>query len=67
MSPAPRRRPRRRPTPSDDPYLGATITTYDADGRPVQVTNPLGGITYTAYDEAGNAYCRWRRPRRPPG
>jgi YD repeat-containing protein len=45
------------PTPSDDPYLGATITTYDANNEPVQVTNPLGGITYTAYDHAGNAYC----------
>jgi RHS repeat-associated protein len=45
------------PTPTSDPYLGATITTYDADGRVVQVTNPLGGITYTAYDEAGEVYC----------
>jgi RHS repeat-associated protein len=45
------------PTPSSDPYLGATITTYDADGRVVQVTNPLGGITYNAYDEAGELFC----------
>ena len=45
------------PTPTDDPYLGATITTYDADGRVVQTTNPLGGIAYTAYDEAGHVYC----------
>ena len=45
------------PTPSDDPYLGATITTFDGAGRPVQVANPLGEISYTAYDEAGNAYC----------
>jgi RHS repeat-associated protein len=45
------------PTPGDDPYLGATITTYNADSQPVQVTNPLGGITYTAYDQAGKPYC----------
>ena len=45
------------PTPSSDPYLGATITTYDADGRVIQTTNPLGGITYTAYDQAGNQFC----------
>jgi RHS repeat-associated protein len=42
------------PTPSSDPYLGATITSYDAAGQPVQVTNPLGGITLTSYDPAGN-------------
>jgi RHS repeat-associated protein len=46
--------PTTAPTIGDDPYLGATITTYDALGRPVQVTNPLGGITLTAYDQAGN-------------
>lgn len=45
------------PTPSNDPYLGATITTYDADGRVVQSTNPLGGITLTAYDLAGEPFC----------
>ncbi len=42
------------PTLSDDPYLGATITTYNASGQAVQVTNPLGGITLTSYDGAGN-------------
>src|ERR1019366_2949834 len=45
------------PTPSSDPYLGATITTYDAAGRVVQVTNPLGGVTYRAYDAAGELFC----------
>ena len=45
------------PTPGHDSYLGAAITTFDAAGRPVQVTNPLGGISYTAYDQAGNVYC----------
>ena len=51
------RPPSSPPTPSSDPYLGATITTYDADGRVIQATNPLGGITYTAYDEAGEPFC----------
>jgi RHS repeat-associated protein len=45
------------PTPGSDPYLGATITTYNANGQVVQVTNPLGGISYEAYDEVGEAYC----------
>ncbi len=45
------------PTPSSDPYLGTTITTYDSDGRTVQVTNPIGGITYTAFDSAGEPFC----------
>ena len=42
------------PTVGNDPYLGATITTYNAAGQVVQVTNPLGGITLTSYDAAGN-------------
>ena len=45
------------PTPGSDLYLGATITTYNAVGQVVQVTNPLGGITYTGYDEAGEPFC----------
>jgi RHS repeat-associated protein len=43
------------PTPGSDPYLGTTITTFDADNRATQVTNPLGGITLTSYDAADNA------------
>jgi RHS repeat-associated protein len=42
------------PTTASDLYLGATIATFDADGRVVQETNPLGGITLTAFDGAGN-------------
>jgi RHS repeat-associated protein len=42
------------PTPSSDSYLGATITTFDADNRVIQVTNPLGGITLSTYDSANN-------------
>jgi RHS repeat-associated protein len=45
------------PTLGSDPYLGATITSYNANGQVVQVTNPLGGITLTAYDDAGNIFC----------
>jgi RHS repeat-associated protein len=42
------------PTPGDDPYLGATVTTYDARGQEVQETSPLGGVTLSSYDAAGN-------------
>ncbi len=42
------------PTPSSDPYPGATIDTFNADNQVVQVTNPIGGITLTTYDAAGN-------------
>ena len=46
--------PTTAPTATDDPYLGATITSYDSAGQVVQVTNPLGGITTSAYDGDGN-------------
>ncbi len=36
------------------PNPDTTVTSYDAQGRPVQVTNPLGGVTLTQYDGAGN-------------
>ena len=42
------------PTVGSDSYLGATITTYDANGRATQVTNPLGGITLSSYDDDNN-------------
>jgi RHS repeat-associated protein len=42
------------PTPGNDSYLGAAIDTYDGDNRLIQETNPLGGITTTSYDAAGN-------------
>jgi RHS repeat-associated protein len=42
------------PTVGADSYLGATIDTFDADNRVVQVTNPLGGITLNTYDNANN-------------
>ena len=38
-----------------DPYEYAQgVTTYNSSGQVVQVTNPLGGITLTSYDPAGN-------------
>ena len=46
--------PTSAPTVGSDSYLGATITSYDANGRVVQVTNPLGGITLTTYDGDNN-------------
>ncbi len=42
------------PTPSSDPYLGATINSYDNTGRLAQETSPLGGITLYSYDGADN-------------
>jgi RHS repeat-associated protein len=42
------------PTVGSDSYLGATITTYDANGRVIQMTNPLGGLSLDTYDGANN-------------
>jgi len=42
------------PVAGSDPYLGATITIYDPTGQVQTVANPLGGITYDAYDQDGN-------------
>jgi RHS repeat-associated protein len=46
--------PTTAPSVGSDPYLGATISTFDADSRIIQVTNPIGGITLTQFDGAGN-------------
>jgi RHS repeat-associated protein len=48
--------PSSAPTPGNDPYLGATIDTYNALNQQVQETNPLGGITTTSYDPQGNVH-----------
>ncbi len=45
------------PSPTSDPYLGATIDTYNADLELVQQTSPTGGVTEHAYDAAGQVYC----------
>ncbi|HXB37152.1 MAG TPA: RHS repeat-associated core domain-containing protein, partial [Acidimicrobiales bacterium] len=45
--------PTTQPTPSSDPYLGATITSYNELGLPIQVTNALGGIKTEAYNAFG--------------
>jgi RHS repeat-associated protein len=36
---------------------GEDITVYDSDGRPIYQVNAIGGVTETAYDEAGEVYC----------
>jgi len=43
--------------PASDPFLGASATVYDLDGRPIYQINPLGGVTETAYDQAGETWC----------
>lgn len=40
-----------------DPWPGDSITLFDADSRPLFAINALGGITQTAYDQAGNVFC----------
>ena len=45
------------PTPGSDPWPGAEITIYNDDGQPAYQVSPLGGVTETAYDGAGNVYC----------
>ncbi len=40
-----------------DPYVGATIDTYDDAGNLVQVTDPTGAVTLYAYDADGRQYC----------
>jgi RHS repeat-associated protein len=44
------------PSPSSPP-AALTSTFYDGNGRVIQTTNPIGGTTVTAYDDAGNKYC----------
>jgi RHS repeat-associated protein len=46
--------PTSAPAAGSDPYPGATITTYNAEGQVAQVTNPLGGTTVSTYDADGN-------------
>ena len=49
--------PSPNPTATTDPYLGATITTYDALGQVIQTTSPTGGVSLSAYDASGNQVC----------
>ena len=42
------------PTVGADSYLGATIDTFNANNQIIQATSPLGGITLSTYDPAGN-------------
>lgn len=36
---------------------GYTDSIYNADGQVTLTTNPMGGITQSAYDGSGNKYC----------
>ena len=44
------------PSPSSPP-ADLISTFYDADGRVIQTTSPIGGTSVTAYDGTGNVYC----------
>lgn len=44
------------PSPSS-PTAGATNDFYNAAGELIEQVSPIGGITYNAYDLAGNKYC----------
>jgi len=45
------------PGAGTDPWPGATITFYDANGRVIDTVNPAGGVTQVAYDGDGNTFC----------
>ncbi len=49
--------PTNPPATGTNPWPGAQVTIFNDDGQPLFVVNPLGGVTQTAYDGAGNAYC----------
>jgi len=49
--------PSAAPSPGSDPWPGAQITIFDGDGHPLDQINPLGGVTVTAYNGAGQVYC----------
>ncbi len=44
------------PSPSSPP-ANLTSTFYDANGRVIQTTNPIGGTTVSAFDGSGKQYC----------
>ncbi|HET9059869.1 MAG TPA: LamG-like jellyroll fold domain-containing protein, partial [Acidimicrobiales bacterium] len=46
--------PATAPSAGKGPYLGATITTYNSSGQMAAVTSPLGAVTSSTYDAAGN-------------
>jgi RHS repeat-associated protein len=45
------------PTAGIDPWPGQSITIFDSDGRAIDTVNPLGGVTQTGYDQAGEVFC----------
>jgi RHS repeat-associated protein len=44
-------------TRNDASLQGYSLTIYDNDNRPIYQINPLGGVTQTAYNQAGEIYC----------
>lgn len=42
------------PAPGSDAYPGATITLYNPNGTVNETANPLGAVTLSSYDAAGN-------------
>ncbi|HET9060732.1 MAG TPA: DUF6531 domain-containing protein, partial [Acidimicrobiales bacterium] len=58
----PDRPPASAPAQGDDAYAGATIDTYDAQGRLVQTTSSTGAVTTYAYDGAGNRVSQTTQP-----
>jgi RHS repeat-associated protein len=45
------------PAPASDPWPGTTITIDDEVNQPIYSVNPIGGVTQTTYDGAGNVIC----------
>jgi len=49
--------PTSAPTAGSDPWPGDQITIFNANGQPLYQVSPIGGVTETAYNGAGQVYC----------
>ncbi|MGD0748329.1 MAG: RHS repeat-associated core domain-containing protein [Acidimicrobiales bacterium] len=49
--------PTSAPTAGSDPWPGNQITIFNANGQPLYQVSPIGGVTETAYNGAGQVYC----------
>ena len=56
-STCPSAEPTAPPTPGSDPWPGAQITIFNANGEAIDQISPIGGVTQTAYDGSGEVYC----------
>ena len=45
------------PTPGTNPWPGAQINIYNGNAQPTFEISPIGGVTETAYNAAGQVYC----------